>query len=148
VVSSFLSIELCSISAAPNITNRITKFDEPLRGYRSNLNESTDWDNFLAAGRRRAIVDSVNQSTGGSMEAFYKMFALTFLAERAAYANLSSYENHWKKLNSREIKQGEDNVYDTLLDHWDKEYTAHMKAKDALVEAWDQLTAEQEAIAQ
>jgi hypothetical protein len=82
------------------------------------------------------------------MEAFYKMFALTFLAERAAYANLSSYENHWKKLNRREIKQGEDNVYDTLLDHWDKEYTAHMKAKDALVEAWDQLTAEQEAIAQ
>lgn len=82
------------------------------------------------------------------MEEFYKMFALTFLAERVAYANLSSYENHWKKLNGREIKIGEDKMYDTLLDHWDQEYTAHTKAKDALVEAWDQLTAEQEAIAQ
>jgi len=82
------------------------------------------------------------------MDEFYKMFALTFLSERAAYANLSSYENHWKKLNGREIKCGDDKMYDTLLDHWDQEYTAHMKAKDALLEAWDQLTAEREAIAQ
>jgi hypothetical protein len=82
------------------------------------------------------------------MEEFYKMFALTFLAERVAYANLSSYENHWKKLHGREIKCGDDKMYDTLLDHWDQEYTAHTNAKDALLAAWDQLTAEQEATAQ
>lgn len=82
------------------------------------------------------------------MEAIYRLFALTFIAERAAYANLTSYENHWKKVNGREIKMGDDNVYDTLLAHWDKEFTAHEDAKDALVKAWDELTVDQALIAQ
>ena len=77
------------------------------------------------------------------MEAFFKMFALTFLAEKVAWTNLKSYEEHATKLTGVSPTMASDRVYSSLVDHWDSAYNAHEKAKDELVKAWSELTVDQ-----
>ena len=76
------------------------------------------------------------------MDALYKLFALSFIAEREAYRNVQSWENIAQLNGQPEPDYMTDKVYASLVDTWSEAETARRNAETALMQAYRKAKAE------
>jgi hypothetical protein len=76
------------------------------------------------------------------MDALYKLFALSFIAERDAYRNVQSWENIAQLNGQPEPDYFTDKVYASLVNVWSDAETARRESEKALMQAYRKEKAE------